>query len=94
MYVHAKAGSQSDARQCIALIRETHKFITGDFLTIRHNNAATGILECRWNGKYCHHSVQKLGLSSGGQTQHIVQQYPPLAQMQTKLPFYDLQSCA
>ena len=23
-----KAGSQSDARPCIALIRETHKFIT------------------------------------------------------------------
>ena len=33
-----KAGSQSDARPCIALIRETHKFIIskiGDFLTTR-----------------------------------------------------------
>ena len=37
-----KAGSQSDARPCVALIHETHKFITktvGDFLTTRRKNA-------------------------------------------------------
>ena len=27
-HVGLKAGSQSDARPCVALIRETHKFIT------------------------------------------------------------------
>ena len=40
-----KAGSQSDARPGVALIRETHKFITkkvGDFLTTRHKNATQG----------------------------------------------------
>ena len=40
-----KAGSQSDARPCVALIRETHKFITkkvGDFLTLRRKNATQG----------------------------------------------------
>ena len=40
-----KAGSQSDARPCIALTRETQKFITkkiGDFLMIRCKNAAQG----------------------------------------------------
>ena len=37
-----RPGSQSDARPCIALIRETHKFITkkaGDFLTTKCKNA-------------------------------------------------------
>ena len=37
-----KASSQSDARPCIALIRETHKYITkkvGGFLTTRRKNA-------------------------------------------------------
>ena len=40
-----KAGSQSDARPCIALIRETHKFITKKgrgFLTTRRKNATQG----------------------------------------------------
>ena len=40
-----KAGSQSDARPCVALIRETHKFITkkvGDFLTTRRKNVTQG----------------------------------------------------
>ena len=37
-----KAGSQSDATPCIALIRETHKFVikkVGNFLMTRHKNA-------------------------------------------------------
>ena len=40
-----KAGSQSDARPRVALICETHKFITirvGGFLTIRRKNATQG----------------------------------------------------
>ena len=40
-----KAGSQSDAKPCVALVRETHKFITkkvGGFLTTRHKNATQG----------------------------------------------------
>ena len=42
-YKRIKAGSQSDARPCVALIRETHKFITKksreflDDLTQEHN---------------------------------------------------------
>ena len=40
-----KASSQSDARPCVELIRETHKLITkkgGGFLTTRHKNATQG----------------------------------------------------
>ena len=40
-----KAGSQSDARPCVALIREAHKFITKEsqgFLTTRRKNATQG----------------------------------------------------
>ena len=38
-------GSQSDARPCVVLIRETHKFITekiGGFLTTRCKNVMQG----------------------------------------------------
>ena len=37
-----KAGSQSDARPCVALIRETHIQKVRDFLTIRRKNATQG----------------------------------------------------
>ena len=40
-----KAGSQRDARPCVALIRETHKFITKKsrgFLTTRRTNVTQG----------------------------------------------------
>ena len=43
--VRLKASSQSDATPCIALIRETHKFVTekvGGFLTTRRKNATRG----------------------------------------------------
>ena len=43
--MRVKAGSQSDARPCVALIHETHKFITkkvGGFLTTRCKNATQG----------------------------------------------------
>ena len=40
-----KAGSQSDTRHCVTLIREMHKFITkkaGDFLMTSRKNATQG----------------------------------------------------
>ena len=45
LYIIIKAGSQSDARPCVALIHETHKFITkivGSFLMTRRKNATQG----------------------------------------------------